>query len=410
MRIHVVGIGAVGNFVAFHLRQSLHPRHSVIALHRSETAKLLPDAPHDRPLVIERDGATISQAGVTHLPYGEPRNRYRRSDFPPTRLAAQDNPSLRNAIGHIDSLVVTTKAFAVRTVMRKLRNNLSRDSTVVLLHNGMGVYETLLEDVYPDPNDRPNFIFCSNTHGLYSKGFLHSVHSAVGNIRFGIVPDTFSRDYEASYTARKGSKDAHLSLDDIANVSSKQHISPRYLNLRNTIAALTHASGLQASWEPFHNVHIAMRSKLVINAFVNPVSALLQCSNGHVLDTEYGQNIADSVCTEAERIFRNQWTTEVQAQLAAHKSAEGGEFEPTPFPRELHSKAMRREIERVVESTKNNYSSMYMDLMLRRPTEIDYINGYLVHMGKLHRFQPIMNMSLMHLVKMRGAIPHAAMP
>ncbi|KAH9857992.1 ketopantoate reductase-like protein [Lenzites betulinus] len=406
MRIHVVGIGAVGSFVAFHLRHSLHPKHSVVALHRSETAKLLPS--DGLPLVIERDGAAISQDGVIHQAYGEPRNRFRRSDFPPTRINARDDRSARDAIGRIESLVVTTKAFAVRPVMRKLRNNLSRDSTVVLLHNGMGVYENLLADVYPDPNDRPNFIFCSNTHGLYSKGPLHSVHSAVGKIRFGIVPDSFGRDYEASYAP---GREARLSLDDISTGTSEHPLSPRYLNLRNTVAALTHASGLHASWERFHDIHVAMRSKLVVNAFVNPVSALLQCANGQVLDTEYGRNTADSVCTEAEHIFRNQWTSEVRAQAAAHKpEGDDDEFEPTPFPRELHAKFMRREIERVVELTKNNYSSMYMDLMLRRPTEIDYINGYLVRMGHLHSFYPIMNASLMHLIKMRGAIPLVATP
>lgn len=223
MRIHVVGIGAVGNFVAFHLRQSLHPRHSVVALHRSETAKLISDLPNGAPLSIERDGTLFSQDGLIHLPYGEPRNRVRRSDFAPARIDARDDPVVREAIGPIDSLIVTSKAFAVRTIMRKLRHNLSRDSTIVLLHNGMGVYETVIQDVYPDPNDRPNFVLCSNTHGLYSKGPLHSVHSAVGDIKLGIVPDPLGRrNYEASYAAASRPANARLSLDDLANVSTEQ--------------------------------------------------------------------------------------------------------------------------------------------------------------------------------------------
>ncbi|KAI0639604.1 ketopantoate reductase PanE/ApbA C terminal-domain-containing protein [Trametes polyzona] len=424
MRIHVVGIGAVGNFVAFNLRRSLHPRHSVVALHRSETAKLIPDAPNGAPLRVERDGVVVAQDGIVHLPYGESRNRSRVSDFAPVSMQTLDDPSARAAIGHIDSLVVTTKAFAVRTVISKLINNMSRNSTIVLLNNGMGVYENIVRAVYPDPNQRPNFVLCSNTHGLYSKGFLHSVHAAVGDIRLGIVPDVFGRDYEASYATAEDPSTAKLSLDDIANVAIKEHSSPRYLNLRNTIASLTHSPGLRATWGPFHEVQNAMRSKLVVNAFVNPVSALLQCRNGEVLQSEYGRQVADSVCEEAEQVFRAQWSTEVQEQLEAHRKQqeeEGAgrlstpgqeeeqvaEFTPTPFPRELHAKVLRAEIDRVVELTKNNYSSMYMDIKLRRPTEIDFLNGYLVHMGKRYNYRTVMNYALVRLIKMRGRIPLA---
>ncbi|KAI8990460.1 ketopantoate reductase-like protein [Trametes punicea] len=401
MRIHVVGLGAIGTFVAFHLRRSLAPRHSVVALHRLETAKLIQQKPDGAPLAVERDGTLVSQDGVVHLPYGEPRTRSRKSDFAPAELDARDDPAVRNALGPIESLIVTTKAYAVPSVVEILREHISRNSTIVLLHNGMGVYEKLITDVFPEPNDRPNFVFASNTHGLYSVGTLHSVHTAVGTLRLGIVPDTFGRDYEASYRSPLTDADAKLSLDDIANVSAEQDISPRYLTLRNTIAALTNSPGLRAVWERFYDVQIAMRAKLVVNAFINPVSALLQCKNGDVLASAYGQSVADRVCREAERVFQAQWAAE-QNEL---RDKVPGIKPVLSYPRELKAEVMRKEIERVVELTKNNYSSMYMDVKLRRPTEIDFINGYIIELGKKHKYRPIMNLGLAHLIKMRGAIP-----
>ncbi|KAI0361411.1 hypothetical protein OH77DRAFT_426122 [Trametes cingulata] len=274
----------------------------------------------------------------------------------------------------------------------------------------MGVYETVIKDVFPDPSDRPNFVLCSNTHGLYSKGFLHSVHTAVGQIQLGIVPDTMGHNYEASYTAADRLMDAQLSLNDIADVSPGAHPPPRYLNLRNTIAALQNAPGLRASWEPFQDVRIAMLSKLVVNAFINPVSALLQCRNGEVFNSNYGSIIADRVCREAERVFRSQWIAEVHYQIRTAKEETGLAVRPAPFPRQLEAAVMRREIQRVVEMTKNNYSSMYMDVKLRRPTEIDFINGHIVAMGKKHKYRSLMNISLMELIKMRSAIPLAPQP
>ncbi|KAI0673330.1 2-dehydropantoate 2-reductase [Trametes maxima] len=395
MRIHVVGIGAVGNFVAFNLRRSLSPKHSVIALHRSETAKSLLQDSNNVPLHIERDGALLTQHG---------------SDFPPTAMYVRDDRSARMSLGPIDSLIVTTKAYAVSSVIRRLRMHLSPDSTVVLLHNGMGVYENIVASIYPDPNERPNFVFCSNTHGLFTKGPLHAVHTAVGNIRLGIVPDPFGRDYEASHNAAGTPKDYQLSLDDIANVSTENPIPPRYLNLRNTIAALTSASGLRASWEPFSDVQVAMRSKLVVNSFINPVSALLQCRNGGVLESTRGRNLADRVCREAHRIFKAEWDLEVKQQQRSLAEQGLGDIEPAPYPRELKSQVLLREIERVVELTKDNYSSMYMDLKLRRPTEIDFLNGYLAHVGRKHKFRPFANVSLRNLVRMRSMIPLAPQP
>ncbi|KAI9065935.1 hypothetical protein FKP32DRAFT_1674441 [Trametes sanguinea] len=402
MRIHVVGIGAVGNFVAFHLRRSLAARHSVVALHRIETANAIKELPTGPKLFVERDGTVVPQDGVIHMSYGEPRYRIRRSDFAPAAFVHKDDSSLREEVGHIDSLIITSKAYAAPAILNSLKRNISRDSTIVLLHNGMGVYEQIIEDLFPQPNDRPNFIFGVNTHGLYSRAPLHSVHTGVGRIRLGIAPDTFGRDFEATRKTAGMFWEARLSLDDIASPTEKD-VSPRYLNLRNTIAALTRAPGLRATWEPLYNVLIAMRQKLVVNSFINPVSALLQCQNGATLNSVYGRTVADRVCREAEHVFMLQYESEVAEQ----RKIAGKNIYVKPFPRQLIAGVLRDEIERVVEHTSSNYSSMYWDIRFRRPTEIDFINGYLINMSKKHHYRPMTHLSLTHLIKMRMAIPLA---
>ncbi|TBU49941.1 ketopantoate reductase-like protein [Dichomitus squalens] len=429
MRIHVVGLGAVGSFVAFHLRRTLHPKHTVFALHHKFSA---PTISKEHPIVIESEGVVHSQSGVEHLAFTLSPQRARPDLNPRLDPLRQPHTDLRVALdcrnephelhriyGAIESLVVTTKAHAVPRVIAALSGHLSRNSTVVLLHNGMGMYEKLVEEFFPDPYDRPNFVLATNTHGLWRKDVLHVVHSGVGEIQLGIVPDPHGRDYEA---AVRGTGNVPswkpLSLDDIASISDEhaQSVSPRYLSLRNTISALTGARALGATWRPYDDVQTAMRRKLVVNCFVNPLSALLQCKNGDLLSSNHSRWVLDHLCKEAEHVFRAQLAAEVKEmqkayeEMSEEEKAAVGPPRPQPYPRALTSLSLMREVERVVDLTRENYSSMYWDVKLGKPTEIKYLNGYLRKLGLKYSVRTGVNDILFGLTQMRTAIPFVGKP
>ena len=439
MHIHVVGLGAVGSFVAFHLRRTLSPKHFVYALHRLDTApSICAPAVSHRPdgwsVLLENDGVTHAQDDIVHLTYHPytyyPSGSVRFAHWNPSRrrdlelpLSRPDDPHrLPHATNPIDSLVVTTKAFAVPDVLRGLHSLISRDTTIVLLHNGMGVYEKLIRTLYRDPHERPNFVLCTNTHGLFRKDIMHVVQTGYGEIQLGIAPDPLGRDYEAAL-ARNPHQRApftELSLDDIAHPGEgSTSTNARYVNLRNTIAALTGARALGATWRPYQDVQTAMRKKLVVNAFVNPISALVQCKNGEVLKSYQGQWIMKRLCTEAESIFRAELNAINTARQTAYEEAmerqAGTEEplvppEPLPYPRGLTKKLLQQETERVVKQTAHNYSSMYYDVHLGQRTEIEYINGYLHNLAEQYDQPVFVNEMLYQLVKMRTTIPYVGKP
>lgn len=430
MHIHVVGLGAVGSFVAFHLRRTLAPKHSVYALHRLDTAPAISQRPHGWSVLLESEGVTHTQDGIMHLSYHPwhyyPSGSIRFAHWDPSRrrdlelpLSRPDDPHrLHHATHPIDSLIVTTKAYAVPDVLHGLRSLISRDTTIVLLHNGMGVYEKLTQSLFRDPHDRPNFVLCTNTHGLYRKDLMHTVQTGYGEIQLGIAPDPLGRNFEAALAREpQESLVPELSLDDIAD--PVDGASPRYLNLRNTIAALTGARALCATWRPYRDVQTALRKKLVVNAFVNPVSALMQCKNGEVLKSPHGVWIMKRLCQEAESIFRAELSAMNKAQQVAYEQfMENREDidetiappEPLPYPRGLTKSALQTETARVVEQTKHNYSSMYRDVNLGQRTEIEYINGYLHHLARQYDQPAFVNEMLYQLVKMRTTIPYVGKP
>lgn len=94
----------------------------------------------------------------------------------------------------IDSLLVATKAQNALGALQPLAQHITRATTIVLLQNGQGVLDLLIERLFQDPETRPNFILASNTHGVFRKSQLHVLHTAFGRLDFGIVPNTYTGD------------------------------------------------------------------------------------------------------------------------------------------------------------------------------------------------------------------------
>ncbi len=91
-----------------------------------------------------------------------------------------------------------------------------------------------------------------------------------------------------------------------------------------------------------------LKEKLIVNAVINPLTALFQVKNGTLLENEYLNHLAKKLCEEACQVlnFPYQTTWEYVQQVALQ--------------------------------TKENSSSMLQDILKKSQTEIDAISGYLV--------------------------------
>lgn len=95
--------------------------------------------------------------------------------------------------------------------------------------------------------------------------------------------------------------------------------------------------------------HEMLIRKLVVNAAINPLTAVLKVKNGELISNPYYRSILDIVFEECAQIL------------------------------ELHNKQeYLQNLLHVCEKTANNHSSMFKDLENGRRTEIDAILGYLL--------------------------------
>ena len=96
------------------------------------------------------------------------------------------------------------------------------------------------------------------------------------------------------------------------------------------------------------NVHSRLWRKLALNCAINPLTVLYGCRNGGLAD--HHDEVA-TLCAELARLLGA--CGQQNAALGLHE-----------------------EVQRVIQATAANYSSMYQDVEQGRRTEIDYLLGY----------------------------------
>ncbi|MGP4072552.1 2-dehydropantoate 2-reductase [Piscibacillus sp. B03] len=96
------------------------------------------------------------------------------------------------------------------------------------------------------------------------------------------------------------------------------------------------------------NILHTIQEKLVVNSVINPITALIEVKNGEILSNPSLKKIACKLSNEAAQFFG------------------------------FNQDTCWNQVQRVAQNTKNNFSSMLVDIQAKRPTEIDYINGYII--------------------------------
>lgn len=365
--------------------------------------------------------------------------------------------------GPIDSLVVTTKCDATLTAMRALADRIHPWSTIVLLQNGMGVLDLLNEQIFRDPEKRPNFILASTTHGCWRKAPLHTVHASNGSLHFSVVPsprsgqqgfenhrvlhrdalpplppipsgmfaprktigkgwDRFAPDSETAARSVDAPTDPNTPSDLLSIMSIPD--TPSLRTLRATVAALL-SLPLDVHWEPVAELQIRMLRKMVTNACINPLTALADCKNGELFGNPAAMDVMWNVCAEAGLILETLVRDHLQgldldqerqqsrtASMSNQRrrmpalsttdllvSSQDGSSTLNPS---LTAKSLFQEVQRVARMTAANWSSMHSDLKSRRgSTEIDFINGYMSALGRGLNINTPANDLLTSLIKLK---------
>ncbi len=228
-------------------------------------------------------------------------------------------------LGLVRRAIVLVKAWQTQRTAEQLKICLAEDGLVLTLQNGFGNIEVL-------------------------QAVLGEHRAAAGIMVLGtsLLEPGFVR-------ATKG---AEIKLEN----------DPRL----DSISALLKQSGF--SVDTVENLLALQWGKLVVNAAINPLSAMLQIPNGDLLENRYAYTLLKELAVEAE--------------MTAHACGVA-----LPFANTMDF------IEDVIRKTSANFSSMLQDLMRNAPTEIEAITGSLIRLaGEVGVSVPV-NQCIYQLIK-----------
>jgi 2-dehydropantoate 2-reductase len=252
--------------------------------------------------------------------------------------------------------IVLVKSWQTERVARQLEIALADDGHALTLQNGLGNREILSRFLDKDSTTETT----KNTEGLEKKSesSVLSVNSVVkGFSRVSLGVTTTGATLLAPGFARTGG-------EGTISIEQNQSLAPLEAALRSSNFNLQIVDDAQS----------LIWGKLVINAAINPLTALLRIPNGELLARPITRKVMASLASEA-------------AEVAA------AEHVRLPFSNPVGA------AEDVARRTAKNHSSMFQDVRRGAPTEIDAICGAVTQRAELHGIKTPYNRACWRLVR-----------
>ena len=280
---------------------------------------------------LQKDGARIVDSNGNETKY---------------KVHVTDDP--RECVGAKHALVLV-KAWQTERTANQLSECLADDGLAVTLQNGIGNYETLAQVLNKSATE--------SAEKKREENSKNSVISVAKHSRVALGSTTTGATLVAPGLARAGG-------EGVVTIQRHEKLDP------------IESALLSAKF----NVHLVedaqslVWGKLVINAAINPLTALLRVPNGELLNRPSAREMMARLASEVAEVARAEKIT-------------------LPFNDPV---AM---VEEVARKTSANQSSMLQDVLRNAPTEIDAICGAVVEIGKKRNIETPMNWACWQLTR-----------
>ncbi|GKY98718.1 hypothetical protein MPSEU_000828100 [Mayamaea pseudoterrestris] len=335
--IHILGAGSIGLLLAASIRLA-YPSYPVQLLVRDRQLyrSILENS---KTVTVCLRGAAESNNTSKDATMRHRRPQPRLVDVPAQIIEPQSPSALQRPLRN---LIVATKAWQAVDAVASVRHRLNSSSKVIILCNGsLAVKEELQQAM---------------------REWSHDDTAASAS-----APFAGNQQLHLAWTSHGAYREEHEPTDPDDYIFHVVHAGHGQLVLEDNLglANLLHQTGLNATSVSFATIVSQLWGKLAANCVINPFTALHKCRNGELLEMKNrGEHGID-------RTMRKLISEIAQVAQAAQVNGSG-----------LSSAELEDFCLQVMRDTANNKSSMLQDVLAGQPTEIDYMNGYIVQRGQ----------------------------
>jgi 2-dehydropantoate 2-reductase len=235
-----------------------------------------------------------------------------------------------NEIGVADLVIICVKSYDTKEAIKQIKPLIGENTSVLTLQNGIGNVEMISEMVGAE----------KVIGGVTNEG---STLLDTARIRHAGKGETV-----------------------IGRIDGLIPVQMRYIReLFNKVGLETRIS---------RDIKGLLWSKLIVNAGINPLTAITRLNNGRLTEFEGTRKIMREAVTEAVKVAKRKRIKLIYDDPLA-------------------------KVEAVCEATAANVSSMLQDVLRKKRTEIDFINGVVVRLGQEIGIPTPTNSLLLELVK-----------
>ncbi|NMP30947.1 2-dehydropantoate 2-reductase [Thalassotalea sp. M1531] len=227
LQVVVVGQGAIGSLWSYYLNKSPHIKLSLLKTTKTSTA--------------QSQQLTFTNANGLSYSY-------------------RCNLALESDIVSADLILVCLKSIHIVEQLRKLSTLISKNTAIVLCHNGMGIINRLDSTL-----DKKNIFTLLTTHGSYRTTKQHAIHTGIGHCDIGSSNSILSNP------------------------------PPWFKTLNQAFPKLYwHEDIVEKQW-----------FKLAINCVINPITAINNIQNGDVINQKY-QPLIKEIASEVSEVAKKE--------------------------------------------------------------------------------------------------------
>lgn len=340
--IHVLGVGSMGGLVACELSTLTNCPNITLLLRNQQRL--------DTFQKVNKSTIYINRL------FKDPVERYS------TKFNAITSKDINSVI---ENLIISTKTYQTQAALKDYLPYIKPSSNILLIQNGLGVVEELYSDVWPNAEERPNIY-----QGVISHG--------------GFITSNTGDNHEISHAGFGDLKIAKFPRDLTTTQQEEGYEVPEFLKL------LEDSKGLATSVLNYSDLLLIQLKKFVVNACINPITAIVDCVNGELRSYDDLKSIFFDIVNEAIEVFIS-----TNPLLRAN-----------PNTTKILDKQALVDYVVVCGTVWNaqNSSSMRQDTLNLRDVEIDYINGYVVKVAEANGMKADVNKTISQMVKLRLAL------